>query len=54
MNKYLISIKCKEGELEQIMDELQKAQRTIYTCYTRLQEMGVLTLEKAAEAESDS
>lgn len=48
MNKYLIGIEVQDGEIEKIMEELQRAQETICTCYNRLVELGVVTIKKAA------
>lgn len=50
MNKYSISIKAKDGELEEILKELNDAQEKIYRCYTRLQNLGVLIIDKEEAA----
>lgn len=48
MTSYYIKIKAPEGELEKIMNELAEAQSKIYECYRRLEDLGVLTIEKEA------
>ncbi|WP_352415241.1 hypothetical protein [Oscillibacter ruminantium] len=50
MTKYNLSIEAKEGELEQIMKELDAAQETICNCYWKLQKLGVLTIKKEETA----
>lgn len=46
MEEYGISIIAVEGELEEILNELSKAQATIFNCYRKLQSLGVLTITK--------
>lgn len=53
MTKNFIRIKCKEGELENIMDRLEKAQKEIHQCYSELEALGVLVIEKATTDDSD-
>lgn len=53
MTKNFIRIKCKEGELENIMDRLEKAQKEIYQCYSELEALGVLVIEKATTDDGD-
>lgn len=46
MTSHLVRIEIPEGEVKQILDELNEAQRKIYECYSRLQGLGVLTVVK--------
>ncbi len=50
MYGYFIQLEIPEGELKEIMDELNKAQETIYKCYGRLQELGAVTIKKQADS----
>ena len=40
MNVYSVSIKVDDKELKEILEELTKAQETIYQCYSRLNNLG--------------
>ena len=46
MTSHLVRIEIPEGEVKQILDELNEAQSKIYECYSRLQDLGVLTVVK--------
>lgn len=46
MGNYVALISVKDGELDEIMAELKEAQEKIYKCYNRLDELGVLRIEK--------
>lgn len=46
MNGYLIRVEIRDGEIEQILRELNEAQEKIYQCYSRLQEAGVVVIRK--------
>ncbi len=46
MTSHLVRIEIPEGEVKQILDELNEAQSKIYECYSRLQGLGVLTVVK--------
>lgn len=48
MDSYFMRIKIKDGEVEEVLNELEQAQKTIYECYEKLRTMGFLTVEKAA------
>lgn len=52
MNPYILKIAVKDGEIDKILKDLTKAQETIYQCYRRLEELGVLVIDKAAETEN--
>lgn len=52
MMKYFISIEAPKGELEDILDQLHEAQKTIKTCYERLEALGVLTFVEKNEVDS--
>ena len=45
-NERLITVVIQDGELEEVMRELQEAQDTIFRCYSRLEKLGVLRIEK--------
>ncbi len=53
MNNYDIRIEIQEGEVKEILDKLNEAQETIYNCYNRLQEIGVLTLKEKPTVVTD-
>ncbi len=46
MNKYFVEIEAPKEELEEIMEELTQAQRTIQDCYKRLEDLGVLVFRE--------
>lgn len=46
MTEFVVTVSMPEGELEDIMKKLTEAQETIYECYSRLEKLGVLRLEK--------
>lgn len=46
MTPYRIKIAIKDGEVEQIMKELDAAQEKIVECYDRLIALGVVVVEK--------
>jgi hypothetical protein len=50
-NGYCISIEIQDGEIEQIMDEMKKAMRTVQDCYYRLEALGVVTVQTRMELE---
>lgn len=52
MNPFIVKIAVKDGEIDKILKDLTKAQETIYQCYRRLEELGVLVIDKAAETEN--
>ena len=52
MNVYSVSIKAEDKELKEILEELTKAQETIYQCYSRLNNLGVIEFCKKEAASS--
>ncbi|MBQ7516382.1 MAG: hypothetical protein IJS96_08880 [Schwartzia sp.] len=52
MRSCFIRIEVPEGEVKQILDELNKAQEKIYECYNRLEGLGVVTVIKKDAAEN--
>ena len=48
MSKFLAEIEIDEGELEAIFKEMEAAKETIYRCYDRLRELGLVTIKKEA------
>lgn len=50
MDTYSLCIKVKDGEVEGILNRLEKAQEEIYKCYNDLRRLGVLTVEKEEAA----
>lgn len=44
MRKYFIGIEMEGGELQKIMDRLDKAQKEICDCYNALEGLGVLKI----------
>ena len=46
MGKYCATYQIDKSELDEIMAELDKAKETIYKCYSRLQDLEVLTLRE--------
>lgn len=53
MTNYSIRIEVEDGEIEQILKELNEAQETIFKCYNRLQTLGVLKIKKSPSANDD-
>jgi len=51
MMKYVIKIEVQDGEIEKIMNEIDEAQKTIYQCYGKLQNLGVLKIAKKEASE---
>lgn len=49
MTNYSIRIEVPEGEVSEILAELQEAQEQIGRCYNRLQLLGVITVVKEKE-----
>ncbi|MCH5315760.1 MAG: hypothetical protein J1E81_07590 [Eubacterium sp.] len=49
MNNYNIRIEIEDGEVKQILKELNEAQETIYKCYIKLQSLGVLKIKESPE-----
>lgn len=54
MRSCFIRIEVPEGEVKQILDELNKAQEKIHECYNRLERLGVVTVIKKDAAEGGS
>jgi predicted transcriptional regulator len=52
MNKFLATMVIQPGEVEEILEELEKAKETIYRCYTRLQELGFVEIRENKDAAS--
>ena len=52
MDNYALRIKIEmpDGELEKILNELSAAQDTIYKCYSRLRELGFVTITEKPTA----
>lgn len=50
MNKWHIQIKIPKGRVQEILDELHEAQRTIQRCYTELEQLGVLVIEEKTDS----
>lgn len=46
MSEYTATISVSDGELDEIMAKLNEAQETIYQCYSRLEKLGILRIEK--------
>ena len=53
MTPYTIRIEVKEGEIKEILDKLHDAQETICKCYSRLVEIGVVTITEKPTAVTD-
>lgn len=50
MDNYSLRIQVKDGEVEAVLAELEKAQTVIRDCYCKLQNLGVLVVEKEEAA----
>lgn len=46
MNRHLMTIEIDDMELNAIMEELHAAEETIYKCYEKLRDLGVLSIKK--------
>lgn len=53
MTNRFIQIEVDDAELEEIFNELNKAQETIYKCYSRLQSLGIVKLKKPSSENDD-
>lgn len=53
MDKYAVRIEIQDGEIEEIMETLRKAQETIYDCYNSLRDLGVVAIRKAVNENAD-
>jgi len=53
MTNHFLTFEIQEGELKEIMDEIDKAQNTIYRCYNRLTDLGVVSIKKKPPAATD-
>lgn len=45
--KYFFAMEVNKDELDQIFEDLRNAQETIYKCYSRLRNLGIITLKEA-------
>lgn len=53
MTNYVLTIEIQDGAVQEILDELNEAQETIYRCYSRLMDLGVVTIRTAPPAKTD-
>lgn len=53
MRDFDIRIEIKDGEVEEILKELNEAQETIFKCYNRLINLGVMTIRQKPPAATD-
>lgn len=44
MKRHMIRIEIPEGRVKEILDQMTKAQETIYECYQELESLGVVTV----------
>ena len=51
MNPYYLKVEIQDSELEQVMDELEKAMKMIEACANKLRFLGVAEVKKV-EADS--
>lgn len=51
MNPYYLKVEIQDSELEQVMDELEKAMKMIEACANKLRFLGVAEIKKE-EADS--
>ncbi len=49
--EYIMRIKFNKRQLDQTIDTLNEAIKTIYQCYDELENMGVLVVDEAEEKE---
>ena len=50
MNPYYLKVEIQDSELEQVMDELEKARRMIEDCANKLRFLGVAEIKKEEAA----
>jgi len=50
MNPYYMKVEVKDGELEQVMSELEQARQTIFNCNEKLRMLGVVVIKKEEAA----
>ena len=53
MADYIFKVSISKPELNNIMQELEQAKRTIYKCFTRLEDMGLVVTDADEKAVSD-
>ena len=52
--QYMALVEVKEEELDDIFRELEEAKRKVFRCYSRLSELGILSIRKKEEAPSET
>lgn len=52
MGRYGLFLEIPEGKLDEIMKKLKEAQETIYKCYTELELLGFLRVERKEDTDS--
>ena len=53
MHNGFIQFEVDDAELKEIFNELNKAQETIYKCYSRLQSLGIVKFKKSPSENDD-
>lgn len=48
--KYLFQIEVEDGEIDNILHELDQARETIYRCYSRLNDLGMVVVKNKETA----
>ena len=52
MDNYSIRVSISKSELNDIMQELEQAKKTIYKCFVRLEDMGLVVTDGEENAAS--
>lgn len=53
MHNGFMQFEVDDAELKEIFNELNKAQETIYKCYSRLQSLGIVKFKKPSSENDD-
>lgn len=54
MRQHFIRFEVEEGEVDKVLQELSEAQEKIRKCYSRLMDLGVMTIREKLPAATDS
>lgn len=49
MDNYSARIEIQDGEIQKILDRLTQAQEEIYSCYTELENLGIVVIRPREE-----
>ena len=53
MDNYSARIEIQDGEIQKILDRLTQAQEEIYSCYTELENLGIVVIRPDKKMEGE-